>query len=273
MKLKETLKNKLTKKQLQEMGSAFDVVGDIAIIDIPDSLIKKEKLIGETLIKLNKHVEVACKKVGIHHGKFRLQKYKIIAGKRRKTTIYKENNVFLKLHIEKTYFSPRLSTERKRVMLQCKKGEEVLIMFSGVAPYCCVIAKNSEVKQVYGVEINKNAHEFALENIKLNKLNNVKLYNGDVRKVVPRLRKKFDRIAMPLPKSAEDFLDIALKSIKKKGIIHFYDFLHENEFGEARRKIKDACKKAGLKYKTLNFVKCGHFGPKIYRICIDFQII
>lgn len=273
MKLKQALKGKLTKKQLEQLGSSFDVIGDIAIIDLPDSLVKKEKLIGETLIKLNKQVNVACKKVGIHHGIFRLQKYKIIAGNRRKTTIYRENNVSLKLHIEKTYFSPRLSTERKRIMQQCKKGEDVLIMFSGVGPYCCVIAKNSDVKQVYGVEINENAHKFALENIKLNKLDNVKLYKGDVRKVVPRLKKKFDRIVMPLPRSADDFLDIALKSIKKKGVIHFYDFLHEDEFGEARRKIRDACKKAKMKYKTLNFVKCGQFGPRIYRICIDFQII
>ena len=273
MNLKQALKGKLTDKQLNQLGRSYDVVGDIAIIDLPDSLIKKEKIIGEALIKLNKNVEVACKKVGIHHGTFRLQRYKIIAGKRRKTTIYKENNVRLRLHIEKTYFSPRLSTERKRIMEQCKKGEDVLIMFSGVAPYCCVIAKNSGINQVYGVEINKNAHEFALENIELNKLSNVKLYNGDVRKVVPRLRKKFDRIAMPLPKSADDFLDIALNVIKKKGIIHFYDFLHEDKFGDARIKIRNACKAAGLKYKTLNFVKCGQFAPRIHRICIDFQII
>ena len=34
---------------------------------------------------------------------------------------------------------------------------------------------------------------------------------------------------MPLPKSAEDFLDNTKKLIKKNGIIHFYDFLNEKD--------------------------------------------
>ena len=85
-------------------------------------------------------------------------------------------------------------------------------------------------------------------------------------------RKKFDRIVMPLPKSAEDFLELALKSIKKRGIIHFYDFLNEKEFHKAEEKIRKACKKAKKECKILRVVKCGQHAPHGFRICVDFRV-
>ncbi len=90
--------------------------------------------------------------------------------------------------------------------------------------------------------------------------------------IVPKINKKFERILMPLPKGGEDYLLIALKFIKKNGIIHFYDFLHENEFEKAEEKIKRACQKAEKKYKNLQVIKCGQYSPGFYRICADFVV-
>ena len=52
-------------------------------------------------------------------------------------------------------------------------GESVLVMFSGAAPYPINIVKNSEAKEVYGIEINPIAHKYAKLNLELNKINNV----------------------------------------------------------------------------------------------------
>lgn len=176
-----------------------------------------------------KNVKVVCKKTKIHSGVFRTKKVKILAGERRKTTTHKENNIRVNLNVETCYFSPRLSNERLRIANLVKKGESVLVMFSGIGIYSWVISKNTLAKEIYGVEINPFAHKFAEENLKLNKIGNVKLFLGDVKKIVPKLKKKFDRIVMPLPKSAEEFLDVALKSAKKGTVIHFYDFLFEED--------------------------------------------
>lgn len=271
--LKEALKKKLTKKELENLVTSFDVVGDIAVIEIPKELEKKEKLIGNTLLKLHKNIKIVVKKSGGHVGIFRLQKYKILAGERRKETEYKESAVRMRFHIEKTYFSPRFGTERLRIAKQVKEGEDILIMFSGIAPFCLVIAKNSSPNIVYGVELNPHAHKYALENVKLNKLEDkIKLYNGDVRLIVPTLDKKFDRIAMPLPKGGENFLDVALNAVKKSGIIHFYDFLHVDEFNKAEEKVKQACRLAKKKCKILKLVKCGQQSPRVFRICVDFKV-
>jgi len=147
-------------------------------------------------------------------------------------------------------------------------------MFSGCAPYPVVIAKNTKAKQVIGIELNPIAHKYGIENVRLNKLGNVELFLGDVRKVIlSKDFKTFDRIIMPLPRGGEEFLDSALKVAKKGTIIHFYDFLHETEFDKAKDKVAKACKKARKKYKTLNLVKCGQYSSRTYRVCVDFRVL
>jgi tRNA (guanine37-N1)-methyltransferase len=135
-----------------------------------------------------------------------------------------------------------------------------------------VLSKNTKAKHIIGIEINPEGHKYGLNNISLNKLNNISLYNGDVRDVVPKLKTKFDRILMPLPKTAEEFLDTALLAAKKGTVIHLYAFLNESEFDVAKQAIKDACKEANMNYKILSLTKCGQHAPRVYRICIDFKI-
>ena len=272
--LKYYLKDKLSEKELVFVPTSFDVVGDILIFsEFPKELSRKEKLIGETILETYHHIKTILKKTKKYSGKFRTPKLSVIAGEKRKETTHKENNVFIKLDVEKVYFSARMSTERKRISELIKPNESILVMFSGAGAYPLVIAKNAKCKEVYGIEINPAAHKYSLENVKKNKLENkIKLFLGDVRKIMPKINKKFNRILMPLPKGGENFLDLALKYTKKNGIIHFYDFLHEDEFEKAHEKIKKACIKSKKKFKIINTVKCGQYSPGFYRVCVDFEV-
>jgi len=269
--LKKNLSTKLDKKELDLLKRSMDITGSIAIIEIPSELEKKEKLIAQEVLKNNKNIRTVLKK-GRHEGVFRTQKLEYLAGEKTKEAVCKENHVMLKLDVEKVYFSPRLSHERGRIVDLIKKPEEVLVMFSGCGPYTCAIAKNTPAKYVTGVEINPGGHNYALQNILINKLNNAGAFLGDVKNIVPKLKKKYDRIIMPLPKSATDFLDVALKYAKKKAIIHFYDFQKEGEFEKSVEKIKKACKAAKRKCKILAITKCGQSSPREFRICVDFQL-
>jgi tRNA (guanine37-N1)-methyltransferase len=147
-------------------------------------------------------------------------------------------------------------------------------MFSGIAPYPLVFARNSKAKVIYGVEKNPVAHRFAEQNVILNKFwEKIRLIRGDVRKVIPMIGLKFDRILMPMPKTAEEFLPTAFKAAKKGTIIHFYDFGREEEFKSLRQKVKTACKKYRKKCKIIKTVKCGNYSPGVYRVCIDFRML
>jgi len=238
--LKFYLKDKLSKKELQLVPTSFDIVGDIVIFsEFPKKLKKKEKMIGQTILKNYPHVKTILKKTRKYSGRFRTPKLKVIAGEKRKETTCRENGVLMKLDVEKVYFSARMSSERKRIAELIKPNESVLVMFSGCSPYPLVISKNSKCREVYGIEINPVAHKYALDNIKKNKLDNkIKLFLGDVKRILPRINKKFDRVLMPLPKGGENFLYLALRYIKNRGVVHFYDFLHEDEFYKAEEKVK-----------------------------------
>jgi tRNA (guanine37-N1)-methyltransferase len=272
-RLSDLLGKNLNTEELKFVPSSFDVVGDILIFaDFPLQLEKKEKFIGECFLRTYKNLKVVCKKVRKYSGKFRTPVLKIIAGEKRKETLHRENKCLIKLDVEACYFSARLANERKRIASLVKPKEKVLVMFSGAGPFPLVIAKNSEASLIYGVEKNPVAHRYAQENLKLNKIANIRLFMGDVKSVLPRTRIKFDRVLMPLPKGAGTFLSIALPKLRKKGILHFYDFLNEDEFKRAGEKLAMACKKARRKPEILDVVKCGQYSPHVYRICVDAMI-
>ena len=124
---------------------------------------------------------------------------------------------------------------------------------------------HTKAEKIVGVEKNPVAHEYAVLNCK--KFQNVEVVNADAKDF--KSSEKFDRVLMPLPKSAEDFLDVAVKYVKKGGVIHFYDFLHENDIPDAAlEKIKAHVSK----FKVLGVVKCGHYSPGKFRICVDLVV-
>ncbi|MBI2564849.1 tRNA (guanine-N1)-methyltransferase [Candidatus Woesearchaeota archaeon] len=272
--LKEALKKKLSKKELNELKTSFDIIGDIAVIEISETLEKKEKLIANTLLNLVKNIKTVFKKSGGHYGRYRRQKLVFLSGEKKTETVHRESNVQIKLDVLKCYFSPRLSHERLRIANQIKKNENVLVMFSGVAPYPLVLAKNSPVNKVFGIEVNPVAHKYAVENVIKNKQENkISLINGDVKKVIPLIKEKFDRIIMPLPKTSEEFLPIAFFVSKPKTLIHYYSFYPEEEIDSAKKNILTICKKSKVSCKILNIVRAGQSAPRIYRYCFDILII
>ena len=272
---KEEILSILNEEERKHIKTAFDVIGSIAILEIDKELENKEEEIARIIMKHHKNIKTVLKKSGIHEGIFRTQKMEYILGENTKETIHKENGIRLKLNVEKVYFSPRLSTERKRILEQINENEKILCMFSGVGPYPIVIAKHKPDTKIISIEINPIGVEYQKENIKLNKIKSdqIIVYEGDVRQIVPKLEEEnFDRIIMPLPKSADDFIDIALEKSRIGTIIHLYDFIHEDRINEKQENIKHIINKLGFKCK-INSIKSGQYAPREYRICHDIEVL
>lgn len=274
--LKEVLKGKLTEKQLSLIPKSFDVIGSkgkaVALVEIKDELKSKEKMIGEAILKICKPVKSVLKKVSKRKGIYRLKNLKLIAGNKNTEVIHKEYGCLFKLDPGKVYFSPRESTERLRIASLVKPKEDVLVMFSGVAPFPIVIAKKQpKVNKVCSIEINPEAHKYALENIRLNKVESkIILMLGDVRKYSSKLKNSFDRVVMPLPKGAYEFLGLAIKMLKSKGYIHFYHWSREpNLFEEGEKLIKRIAKENNRKVKVLNKKIVLPYGPRTYKVVFD----
>ncbi len=277
------LKQKIGSENLKLLRKSFDIIGDILVVEIPKGLEVYEKEIGEFFLKTHPSVKTVLKKKTPHKGVFRVQEYSLLAGVDKRETIYTENGCKFMLDVGKVYFSPRLSSERMRIAKLVKPGEFVLVMFSGYAPYPITILKHSKARVVYGVELNPEAHKYALINKELNKIPDDKLVliEGDVRQKVqtivnklPNSKGGFDRIVMPLPKTGFLFLDVAFKAVVSGGFIHIYLFLTEQEIPDKGFKIiKEQASDFGVKVDFLSYAVCGQVGKRLYRVCFDFKVL
>ena len=273
--LKSLLEGKLTKAEMKHLITSFNVVGSIAIIEIPAALKKKEKIIGSALLQVNKNIKTACKITSAHKGEFRLQPVKVIAGERSTETIHREAGCKFKVKIGKVFFSPRLSTERLRISKIIKKDETVAALFAGVGPFPIVFAKNSKMKKAYAVELNPAAAVLMNENVALNKVRNkVEVFKGDVRKIVPKLKGKCDRVVMPLPRGGETFLKHAFMCLKPKGgVIHFYQIVDRNSpYRIPLERVRGAAKAAGRMVKIIRKAQVRTFSSSKIQVVIDIRV-
>lgn len=271
--LKKYLQDTLPPEELDLLVRSYDVIGDIAVIIIAPELEHREQLIGEAILANNKNINVVMKRDGVYSGEFRTIPLKVIGGETRTETVHKEYGVLLVVNPGITYFSVRSGAERKRIADLVAPGENVLVLFSGIGPYPLVISANSAASEIVGIEKNEQAHRYGLENIIRNKqCKNVKLYHGDVVDVLPKFGRMFNRIIMPLPKGAEEFLALALSALLPEGVLHFYDMQHADGFSESIKKVSFACKAQHRHLHSAAVVKCGHCAPRTYRICVDALI-
>jgi tRNA (guanine37-N1)-methyltransferase len=275
MNMKDVLREKLTEEELNLVPRAFDVVGDVAIIEIPEELGKRKEDIARALVKVNSSVKTVCNKKSERTGGYRLNDMEVLLGRKTETE-HMEHGCRFRVDVRKAYFSIRESTERQRIGKIIRPGEDVLVMFSGVCPSPIIYAKMQPgIGMAYGIELNPAAHKYAQENVRINRLQTkVVPLCGDVRKLCPKLGMKFDRITMPLPKGAHDFLDVAFGAVKKGGIIHFYHWDREEDlYSGALGIIRKEAKKAGRKVRIVGKRKVLPYGPRVWKICVEFKVL
>jgi tRNA (guanine37-N1)-methyltransferase len=244
--LSDALEGKLSAAELDELVKSFDLVGDIAVVEIPEGLQAKEKLIAAAIMEHQHGVKVVAKKIGGTSGEFRIRPVKVIGGELRTSTIYREAGCQFELDLNKTYFSPRLGTERGRIAALVKPNERVLVPFAGVGPFAIRISKAVPSAQVVGIELNPEAADFFRKNVARNKCKNVDVVEGDARNMPKKYASWADRMAMPLPMDASHFLEFAIPCVKKGGILHYYSFSETAApFEKAEKEALSAAKKAG----------------------------
>jgi tRNA (guanine37-N1)-methyltransferase len=273
----DLLTKKLPFDLIARVPRAIDFIGDIAIINIPNELIKYKKVIGEAILKTHKQIRTVLTKSGSVKGIYRLREFEFIAGDKKTTTIHTEFGCRFYLDVTKTYFSPRLSTEHNRIASNINDNEIVVDLFAGIGPFAIPIAKKHKNVKVYAIDLNSDAVAFLKRNIVMNRVEKQVIpILGDARKIVKeKLSQNADRIIMNLPETAFDYVDVACKTVKKKGgIIHFYSFIKnsdqikttENRLREEINKNKRWLKKILLTRKVREVA------PYTYQVVIDAQI-
>src|SRR5438309_6698146 len=150
------------------LTSSFDVVGDIAVIKIPDELREYRKAIGEAIRRWNPRIGVVLEDRGVK-GEHRIREIDVIAGERRTTTTHTEHGLRYRVDLSQAYFSPRLASERKRIADLIREGERVADPFAGVGPYSILIAKRRRPREIVASDANPVAVRFLRANVAANR--------------------------------------------------------------------------------------------------------
>jgi len=273
----ELLRDLIPRSLWNDLPRSFDVIGDIAILEIPDKLNGWALTIGEAILKSNRHVRLVLRKSGTVFGMHRIREFTKIAGAGTTETVHKEFSCFYRLDVARVYFNSRLSGERMRIAKQVHPSEHILDMFAGVGPYSILVAKTQPQSIVYSVDINPDAVKYLTENIMLNRVaDRVQPIHGDVKKVVSeRLRGVADRIIMNYPSQSDTFLESALVALKQSGgVIHYYCFAKRDQnFEELGEKLRSCVESGGRRLKALNFAEqIKEISPGRVQVAIDLLV-
>jgi tRNA (guanine37-N1)-methyltransferase len=259
----------------------YDIIGDIAIIKFRDETLKEKKLIAEKFLSEHRNIKTVLEKAEKVSGRLRTIKTKFLAGIDKKETLYHENNSRFKLNVDSCYFSPRLAAERleiaRLIANEIKKRKlkeaKILVMFSGVAPFSIVIAKNNPKVFIDSIELGKECCRYAKQNVILNKVENrVKIIQGDVKRIIKKIKEKYDIIVMPRPNLKETFFSEALGVSKKNSLIIYYGFCSESKKEEMIEELLKIAKKSKKKIKILNVKEAGDIAPYEHRYRVEILV-
>ena len=265
--LESVLAERLSEEELKYLRR-YDVVGDIAVVQIPRELQHRVNDIVWGLRKVHPFIRVVAQK-GFHEGTFRIREYSIIWGEKRLETVHRENGVEIKVDLSKAFFNPRMKGERYRLAQLVRDGEKILVPFAGVLPYALVIARYRKVK-ITAVELNKEAYELGLENIELNRKRlkgEIEFIHGDAFEVLPELP-SYDRVISPTPRGVDA---LALTLSKAERWFHYYDFVHEAGIGDFKERIIEECSRQG-KDCEVGVKKISDFKPHVVKVCADVML-
>ncbi|MCX8166719.1 MAG: hypothetical protein N3E37_02605 [Candidatus Micrarchaeota archaeon] len=226
-----SLRDYLLKKGYKDYVKSFDIIGSVAIVEIPEGL--SEKVVAEGIVRIHKNIKTIYSKGSGRHGQYRLYDLKLIYGPDVEVVEHRENGLRFLVDVKNTFFSPRASNERKHVAeyINLNGFKKVMVFFAGIGPYCIVGAKYNKNTEFYGIELNKRAYELFQKNVELNKLTNVHPFLGDVKdKYKEFIGYDFDCVIMPLPKECQLYFDQAIEILKDSGIIIAYLFLPTKEY-------------------------------------------
>lgn len=277
--LKDKLAVLFTPSELKTFFKGFDIVGDIAIIKVPNTFEDKAKNIAKIIMESHRNVRTVLRQVSPISGDLRLRKLEWVCGEDKTETIHREHGCLFKVDLARCYFSPRLSYEHMRIARQVKPGEVIVNMFAGVGGFSIVIAKHVGVKKIYSIDINSAAVQYMRINANLNKVMDIiEPIEGDAKEVImSKLKSVADRVLMPLPEKAYEYLDYALMSLKPEGgIIHYYAFEHAEKYEDPIKKVieKISSKLSSLnvKFEILFARIVRSVGPRWYQVVLDMFV-
>jgi len=269
----EALSGLVGEEELSLIGSSYDIIGRILVLELPDEISCMAGKIGNRLLEWLP-VDTVAQKTTPTAGEQRVRGLRVIAGSTSLETIHRENGLVFKLDISKVFFNPRLAGERARSARLHSGSRLVIDMFAGVGSFSITIDKLGVMEDsiVIAIDNNRHAYQYLEENVRLNRSWRVRPTLGDSLGEVPRAASKLgkaDAIIMNLPKDSIKFLPPAVNALKENGIIHYYRLLPH----DGARKIAEEELAAHGMFRIEDFRKAEAYSPSKSIFVADARLI
>ncbi|WP_411962826.1 class I SAM-dependent methyltransferase [Haloferax sp. YSMS24] len=247
---------------------SYERLGDVVILDEDDA--DRAREIADAIVASDLKAETVVNRASKVKGELRVRDWDVLVGDSTET-VHREYGTELRLDIDAVYFSPRLATERHRVVEQIASGEHVFDMFAGVGPFAIPAAKAGA--DVVACDLNEVAIEYLRANAERNDVaDRVTAIHGDVRDVADEYEGWADRLIMNLPHSASDFLDTAVRLAGDDCVIHLYDIQHEDDpFGPGLDAVRAAAEPE-YEIEVLEEKIVRSYAPHEYNVCLDVRL-
>jgi tRNA wybutosine-synthesizing protein 2 len=272
-KLRNKLENKLSEEELNYLPKGYQIVGSILLIKLNKNLLKNRRLIGKKIIEILPYIKTVCLIKEIKNN-IRKPEIEVIAGLKKTQTLNKEHGCKFLLDVSDIMWSQGNKNEKIRLMKIAKPRETIVDMFAGIGYFSIILAKYSNPKKIYAIDINPKAIEFLRKNVWLNNVEDkIEILQGDCREFAQFLENTADRIIMGYLFNTEKFLPYAFRIAKNNATIHFHRTIKEEEIDKIKEKLIKIGTRNKVKIKVLNVKKVKSYAPKIWHVVFDMKII
>ena len=247
---------------------SYERLGDIVILDEDDP--ERARRVADAIVESDLRATTVVNRASKVSGELRVREWDVLVGESTET-VHREYGHEFALDIAEVYFSPRLATERHRVVEQVQAGECALDMFAGVGPFAVPMAARGA--DVVACDLNPVAVAYLRENARRNGVDDrVTAVEGDVRELTDDYAGWADRLVMNLPHTAGAFLDTAVGLAGEECVLHYYDIQHEDDpFGPGTRAIRAAAAPTyDVAVETERVVRS--YAPHEDNVCLDVRL-
>jgi len=278
--LRELAARVLGEERARRLWGRIDIIGDIAVIKMPPGFSVEElRRVAELIIERLPYVKSVWAASSPVEGSYRLRDFVHLAGEERSETLYREHGCVFKVDIRRVYVSPRLNYEHIRIARLIRDGEVVINMYAGAGLFSIIAARHARPSKVYSIDINPDAYRYMVENVRLNRVEDVVVpILGDAARVVSeQLRGVADRILMPLPSLVLEHMPYALQGLRRgRGYIHAYLHVHaakgENPIRKAVDRVTGRIAELGARARSLGARVVRTVGPRWYQVVVDVYV-
>ncbi len=257
--------------------ASYERLGDLVIVDEDDP--ERARELADAVVESALPVRAVLDRASKVQGEERVREWEVLVdtasdeegGRAPTETVHREYGCEFALDLAAVYFSPRLATERHRVVEQVAASEAVFDMFAGVGPYAVPVARRGA--EVVAADINETAVKYLRENAGRNGVaDRVTALCGDVREVAADYEGWADRVVMNLPHSADAFLETAVALAGESCLLHYYDIQgDEDPYGPGERAVRAAAEPAyEVSVETRRTVRS--YAPHELNVVLDVRL-